>query len=54
MSYFMEEILEDRKKARMYSLRGESRGEVRFPSPVMIAIEERARSFLLNPIQILR
>jgi DNA helicase HerA-like ATPase len=45
MSYFMEEILEDRKKARMYSLRGESRGEVRFPSPVMIAIEE-AHTFL--------
>jgi DNA helicase HerA-like ATPase len=29
----------------MYSLTGESRGDVRFPSPVMIAIEE-AHTFL--------
>ena len=45
MNYFMEEILEDRKRARRYGLTGEGGGDVRFPSPVMIAMEE-AHTFL--------
>lgn len=45
MDYFMEEILEDRKKARRYGLEGKAEGRVRFQSPVIIAMEE-AHTFL--------